>query len=220
MRSGSGYPVRCGSVRSRHGPWRSLVSASDWGLAAAKRCADLRKCTSAASEVPELCGADPRCEEGDDPPHHPLPAADSTNYAAGQTGGRPPGEPVHCPLWPAPFPPFVGGAGDASTADALPIRNIAASDRATAALRILFISFTPPLYCLSCRTFAPHVIPSNICLLTPIWGIRHMVWRDSPHRSIPEVGKTIWVRPSTLARLLTAKDFSGPGSLHGRLPPT
>jgi hypothetical protein len=37
-----------------HGPWRSLVSASDWGQARLKRCADLRKRCSAASGTAEV----------------------------------------------------------------------------------------------------------------------------------------------------------------------
>src|SRR5215218_3835904 len=41
-------------------------------------------------------------------------------YVPGQTAGRSAGLPVHWPLWPAPFPPLVGGLGLAHAADAVP----------------------------------------------------------------------------------------------------
>lgn len=55
-----------------------------------------------------------------------------------QEAGRSSGLPVHCPDWPAPLPPFVGGGASAEAAEARPRLRTAA--RAAAAARRDFMA--------------------------------------------------------------------------------
>jgi hypothetical protein len=49
-----------------------------------------------------------------------APLVGTRGYGLWQDVGRSDAGPVHWPLWPAPFPPLVGGLGLAHAADAVP----------------------------------------------------------------------------------------------------
>src|SRR6266487_3260104 len=52
-------------------------------------------------------------------PQYPTPRKDAILRYFPQLAGRSAFAPVHCPLWPAPFPPLVGGDGLANAGLAL-----------------------------------------------------------------------------------------------------
>jgi hypothetical protein len=67
----------------------------------------------------------------------------SATYGLWQLAGRSSAAPVHCPLCPAPFPPFVGGLGFAK-AGAARLSDVATSVATTARFRFFILSPPPP----------------------------------------------------------------------------
>jgi hypothetical protein len=53
-----------------------------------------------------------------------------------QDDGRSSCGPVHCPLWPAPLPPLVGGLGEASAVGVSPTQIAPAASSVAAVLRV------------------------------------------------------------------------------------
>jgi hypothetical protein len=60
-----------------------------------------------------------------------------------QEAGRSAGFPVHWPLWPAPFPPFVGGAGFPKAVPIVSANANPANMLAKTLRREIFIRFPP-----------------------------------------------------------------------------